>query len=77
MINKKDFVKWLQEIDPKWRQKVQIQKELELENLRKLSERVAVHNYKKEEDMLIQRQIDEEIKHTKFQILNNISLPQP
>ena len=77
MTNKQEFAKWLQEIDPKWRQKIQIIKELELETLRKLTEKVAVYNYNKEEDLLVQRQLDEEIKHTKFNIMNNIVQPQP
>ena len=69
---KKNFVKALQEIDPKWRQKVNLQKELELQNLRKLSDKLRSNNFKKVEDVMIQKQLENEIDHTKNEIMNNI-----
>ena len=67
---KSDFVKCLHDIDPKWRQKVQFQKELELNKLRQLGEDLRQDNFRKEEDLIIKQEIENEIRNTKRNILS-------
>ena len=65
---KSEFVKTLDDIEPKWRQKVHIQKELELNKLKQLGDKLRQNNIKKEEDLMMKKEIDDEIRFTKRDI---------
>ena len=75
IARKNELAKCLQDIDPKWRQRVQYQKEIELQKLRGLNDRIKMNHFRQEEDLEIKRQIEEDIQHTKVDILQSIHKP--
>ncbi|CAI2382568.1 unnamed protein product [Moneuplotes crassus] len=72
MDQKKTLVKTIQEIDPKWRAKIQYEKEIELQRLRKVGEKTQSYHLKREQDILEKQQIEDDIQKTRHDIVSSI-----